>query len=387
MKIVHVHFDYDNSFQTERDLLEKYYTVTGWAEALQRNGADVVVINRFYKDSFLEENNVQYHFIQDSLPPKLKAWHVPLKLFQKIKALDVDVIHLHHLSLALQTYILRSLLKTKTALIIQHHGGPSPGKITKIIYDLLNRAADGYFFTDNDQGKQWFKRRREFAKVMSVMEGATFFDFAERNSEKTAVRNRNDNPQKTPINNSPVFLWAGNLIARKDPLTVLDGFQDLFSKNNRGTLFMVYRDGQLLEQVRQRINGSAILRERVHLIGDVLHREMESYYYNADYFVLGSHAEGSGYALSEALSCGCVPVVTDIPSFRMMTNNGQLGALWNPGNKNSFVEAATKAMNKNLGTEAQACINFYRQNLSFDAIAQTAIGHYKKVISNRYNNA
>ena len=301
--------------------------------------------------------------------------------------MDADVIHLHHLSLALQTYILRSFLKTKTALIIQHHGGPSPGKIKRIIYGILNRAADGYFFTDIAQGKEWFKRRREFAKLMPIMEGATFFDFAERNSEKTAVRNRNTDPQKTPINNSPVFLWAGNLIVRKDPLTVLEGFQDLFANYNKGTLFMIYQDGQLLEHVRQRINDSVILRERVHLIGHVSHREMESYYYNADYFVLGSHAEGSGYALSEALSCGCVPVVTDIPSFRMMTNNGQLGALWNRGNKNSFVDAATKAMNKNLGTEAQACINFYRQNLSFDAIAQTAIGHYKKVISNRYNNA
>ena len=68
-------------------------------------------------------------------------------------------------------------------------------------------------------------------------------------------------------------------------------------------------------------------------------------------------------------------------------NDGQLGALWNPGDKNSFVEAATEALNKNLAKEAQACIDFYRQNLSFDAIAQTAIDHYKKVISQRSNKA
>jgi glycosyltransferase involved in cell wall biosynthesis len=219
------------------------------------------------------------------------------------------------------------------------------------------------------------------------MEGATFFNFAERNSVKTAVRYSNDEPQKVPAKSSPVFLWAGSLIVRKDPLTVLEGFQDLFANYNKGTLLMIYRDGQLLEQVRQTINNSVVLRERVHLIGYVSHAEMESFYNHADYFVLGSHAEGSGYALSEALSCGCVPIVTNIPSFRMMTNNGQLGVLWNPGDKNSFVQAATKTMNKNLPKEAQACIDFYRQNLSFDAIAQAAIEHYKKVISNRYNKA
>jgi glycosyltransferase involved in cell wall biosynthesis len=384
MKIVHVHFDYDSSVQTERQLLEKYYTVTGWAEALKRKGANVVVINRFHKDGFLEENNVQYYFMRDSLPPKLRAWHLPFKFFQKIKTLDADVIHLHHLSLALQTYILRGLLKTKTAVIIQHHGGPAPGKFKKIIYGLMNSVADGYFFTDITQGKEWFKGRREFAKIMPIMEGATFFDFSDRNSVKA---NRNDDLQKVASNNSPVFLWAGNLIIRKDPLTVLEGFQELFTNYNKGTLFMIYREGQLLEQVRQKINDSVVLRERVHLIGHVSHPEMESFYNNADYFVLGSHAEGSGYALSEALSCGCVPIVTNIPSFRMMTNNGQLGALWNPGEKNSFVQAAIKAMNKKLPNEAQACINFYRQNLSFDAIAQTAIEHYKKVISHRYNKA
>ena len=33
----------------------------------------------------------------------------------------------------------------------------------------------------------------------------------------------------------------------------------------------------------------------------------------ADIFTLGSHREGSGYALTEALACGLPPVVTDIP--------------------------------------------------------------------------
>ncbi len=51
------------------------------------------------------------------------------------------------------------------------------------------------------------------------------------------------------------------------------------------------------------------------------------YYNSADYFVLGSHYEGSGFSLVEAMSCGVIPIVTDIPSFRMMTNNGKIGTL------------------------------------------------------------
>ena len=48
----------------------------------------------------------------------------------------------------------------------------------------------------------------------------------------------------------------------------------------------------------------------------------------ADLFVLGSHREGSGYSLIEALACGLPPIVTDIPSFRSLTGAGVVGALW-----------------------------------------------------------
>ncbi|HET6995227.1 MAG TPA: glycosyltransferase, partial [Chitinophagaceae bacterium] len=98
---------------------------------------------------------------------------------------------------------------------------------------------------------------------------------------------------------------------------------------------------------------------------------------------LGSHYEGSGYALSEALRCGCIPVVTNIPSFRMMTNNGHLGALWNTEDKDSFVEAAIKAINKPLVSEANACIDFFKEKLSFDAIARDAIRYYQAAIDRR----
>jgi hypothetical protein len=48
----------------------------------------------------------------------------------------------------------------------------------------------------------------------------------------------------------------------------------------------------------------------------------------ADLFVSGSQREGSGTALLESLACGLPPIVTDIPSFRMLTCDGRIGALW-----------------------------------------------------------
>jgi glycosyltransferase involved in cell wall biosynthesis len=143
---------------------------------------------------------------------------------------------------------------------------------------------------------------------------------------------------------------------------------------------MIHSGHQLLAAVKNKIEASQILNRKVHLLGKIDRDKIKMYYNSADYFVAGSHYEGSVYALSEALRCGCVPIVTNIPTFQMMTDNGQLGALWKPGDENSFVEAANFVLGKPLDNERKACIDFFDKNLSFDAIAETAIAHYQKLI-------
>jgi glycosyltransferase involved in cell wall biosynthesis len=61
----------------------------------------------------------------------------------------------------------------------------------------------------------------------------------------------------------------------------------------------------------------------------------------ADFFVSGSHREGSGCALIEAMACGLPPVVTDIPSFRTLTAaaTSGVGRLWQVGDRTQFADA------------------------------------------------
>src|SRR4029077_4802153 len=116
----------------------------------------------------------------------------------------------------------------------------------------------------------------------------------------------------------------------KDPLTVLDGFERSLDLMPGAALTMIYSTDELLSAVRERVERSPSLIERVRLAGVVARERMASYFSAADVFVLGSHHEGSGYALMEACACGAVPVVTDIPTFRLITE-GVVGALWTPG--------------------------------------------------------
>jgi glycosyltransferase involved in cell wall biosynthesis len=384
MRIVDVSYVYDEALATEEELLEQHYTTVGWAEALAKKGAEVIVLKRFFKTSSFKKNNVQYFFVKDSYNKSIRSWQLPFRLFRKIASLQPDIVHLHHLSLSMQTFTLRSFLNKKTAIVVQHHGGGTPKGKKKAIHDQFNSIADSFFFTTIEQGKEWFPNKKVHNKILPVMEGCTFFNYNSRLEEKDFFyHNRNETRKITTINGDPVFLWVGRLDENKDPLTILDGFEEIFQKFPAARLYMIYSDDKLIVDVRNKIDNSDILKPRVRLLGKIAHHEIQNYYNSADFFVLGSHYEGSGYALSEALRCGCVPIVTDIPSFRMMTENGQLGALWEPGNKNSFIQAAISASDKSLREEAERCIDFFNKDLSFDAIAEKAIKHYQETIEFR----
>jgi glycosyltransferase involved in cell wall biosynthesis len=386
MRIVDVSYDYDETVAIEEELLAQHYTTVGWAEALAKKGTEVIVLKRFFKTSSFKKNNVQYFFVKDNYNKSIRSWQIPFRLFKKIAALKPDIVHLHHFSRSLQTFILRFFLNQKTAIVIQHHGGPPPKGKKKAIHDRFNAIADAFFFTTVEQGKEWFLNKKVHNKILPVMEGCTFFNYNNRLEEKDFFyHNRNETRKISNINGDPVFLWVGRLDENKDPLTILDGFDEVFQKYPAAKFYMIYSEDNLIGDVKNKIDNSDTLKPRVRLLGKIAHHEVRNSYNSADYFVLGSHYEGSGYALSEALRCGCVPIVTDIPSFRMMTEDGQLGALWEPGNKNSFIQAAIRAIDKPLREEAERCIDFFKKELSFDAIAEQAIKHYQKTIELRNN--
>ena len=384
MKVVNLFYFYDARIDDARTLMRQYYTTTGWAEALLQEGVQTCIVSRFSNNTRYEERGIQHLLLADQRGGSFRAWQIPWQFLRQVKQLDADVVHVHSLTLSLPTFVLRWLLPRKTAIIVQHHGGKSPGRVKRSLHNLLNSVADAFFFTTHEQGADWFMRAAPYHKIMPVMEGATYFHYDSRDaqlpghySNKAAAR------AQTGITGQPVFLWVGRLDHNKDPLTVLDGFAQLVPQYPSARLYMIYTDAVLEPAVRNRIDGDALLQKRVQLLGAVAHEVIRAYYCSADYFLLGSHYEGSGYALSEALRCGCVPIVTDIPSFRMMTHEGRLGALWQPGNLASFAAAAGQALRKPLPRESEACIAWWQEQLSFEAIARVAAAHYRQVVAAR----
>jgi glycosyltransferase involved in cell wall biosynthesis len=364
--ILCVNYQYVRDAGTAEELLDQFVTLRECARALANEGARVTVLQRFHRDAELERDGVRYLFRADRYGPTPSRFEIPRAFHRTARDIDATVVQVSGLLFPFQVRALRATLHPSCALVVQDHAS-APSRRWPLVQRWCFRGVDGFLFTTRAQAKPWRDRgvitRDQF--VYDVLEGSTRLRFGDR----TAARAR------TGLTGAPVVLWVGRLIALKDPLVVLRGFAAISRDLPEARLYMVYQDDTLLPEVK------AALPKNVVLLGARKHAELQDLYNSADYFVLGSHSEGSGYALLEALACGVVPVVTDIPSLRQITYGGRIGALWAPGDAQAFAAAFGRAVKAAHTPEAIAAD--FERRLSFAAIARDSIDVYRDVAQRR----
>jgi glycosyltransferase involved in cell wall biosynthesis len=365
---------YDPEYSTPNALLNRYTSLTGWAEAVAARGWKVSVLQRYREDARLVRRGIDYHFVADPLPPIPRFWQIPTALHQKAARLNADVVHFNGLLFPMQLRHLAQLIPN-TPIIVQHHAErPHKGWRSVVQKFGLSRAS-AFFFVSQEQAQMFRKSGliRPTQPVFEVMEGSTHF----RQQPRDLAR------RTTGLNGTPQFLWVGRLIPLKNPLVVLEGFARLVEHYHHAHLAMIYHDAPLLPEVKAKIEASPVLQRHVTLVGKVPHPMIETFLSSADYFVLGSDYEGSGYAVAEAMACGVVPLVTDIASFRMMTDNGRIGALWNVGSSESMVSAAHTLLQQERWELSHRVRDHFMQRLSYEAIGRDADAAYNSLLSIR----
>jgi glycosyltransferase involved in cell wall biosynthesis len=270
-------------------------------------------------------------------------------------------------------------LPRSAAILVQDHATgapPAPARdprrrAKQAISRRAMRAADGFMFSAAQQAVPWREAGYIAANqpVYEVMEASTDL----RRMPKEAAR------QASGLEGAPAVLWVGRLNENKDPLTVLDGFERALVHIPGATLTMIFGADDLLPLVQDRLRGSVLLGGRVRLLGRVPHHLMHAYYSAADLFVLGSHHEGSGYALLEACACGAVPVVTSIPAFRAITGDGSIGALWMPGDTSGCARALAELGRADLAEASARVQARFDRALNWEAVGRDAMRAYRDI--------
>ena len=373
MKVTFVNYYYDEDIPID-DYLDRYPTIYGWCKALGNLGVQVKVYHRFNKDYSFIKDGVEYFLVNDNLRNDLKWYQIPSALHKKVGEVKHDILHLNSFNYAFQAYLLKSKYP-QSKVVIQHHAENPRNPIKRFFMKYFSSSLDGFIFSSQELYNVWMKEKViTTGKIFSeIMEGSSDFSF----------RNRDEMRIKTGLFGKPVMLWVGRLNENKDPLTVLSGFTILLQDFPDAKLYMIYSEDKLKQQVLSFIDQNSILKISVKLLGFINHNDIDNYFNSADYFVLGSHYEGSGYSLVEAMSCGVVPIVTDIPAFRMITNRGQIGILWKFGEADSFYKSAKEIINKPLEVESKKTVDHFTDNLSFTAIAKKAKSFYERIMNNK----
>jgi glycosyltransferase involved in cell wall biosynthesis len=253
---------------------------------------------------------------------------------------------------------LRWLLGKKVKIIILHRAEKPFKGWKKWIQQLADKSVDAYLFTSAAFASQW-KNNIDTGKIHEVIQASSVFGKGDRELAR----------HKLNTDGKQLFLWVGSLIPRKDPLTVVDAFLEYAESQPGARLYMIYQADTLLQEIesicKQHPRGGA-----VKMVGHVPHEQLSDWYNSAEFFITGSHYEGSGVAVSEAMSCGCIPITTSFISFQRMTGNGSCGLMFEAGNKKQLVDILKKSASLDIGTESKKVLEIFEKELSFQAIAK-----------------
>ncbi len=356
MIYVSISYNYSPEFSTPESWIKRTEGYGGILEGLAKNNTVISVKQINYKGEYIHKG-VKYCFV-DFHPKKT---YFPRQFHRFIKSLKPDVVFIQGLHRPVQLIHLKMQLGGRVKVIAHHHAEQPFTGLKKYVQRLADRYIDAYLFASKAMGMEWVQKG-------NISSGEKIYEVMEVSSNFYPL-NKQDARLKTGVKDGDVFLWVGRLNANKDPLNVVRAFLK-FAENSPGAcLYMIYHTDELLGDINEGLEKKPF-KNAVTLVGHVPHDDLLYWYNSADFFISGSHYEGSGTALCEAMSCGCVPVVTDILSFRMITDNGNCGLLYEVGNEAALLSALVQIQTLDVEEKRQLCIQYFRQKLSFDAIAE-----------------
>jgi len=368
MKVAYVVQVYEEGLDPQ-ELIERYYSTRYTIRALAQL-AEVYVFYRFDRDDSIEFEGAKYYFIKDKLPHILRHRHIARSFSNKVsdlcQRLDIDIIHSQSQNAAIFHWFLRKK-NISIPYIVQDHGAPASIKHAWLKRNLL-RDVNGLLMSAEGMEAEWVSEQIfTQEECFFVMEASS--EFGDQPTEDDLT-----------LEGTPVFLWVGNLDANKDPMTVLQSFSNLLDVEESARLHMIFKQTGLLERVKAFIDSDPLLNDGVTLVGYVERSEISKYYRAADFIISSSYKEGSGYSVMEAMSCGARPIVTNIPSFIQLTNNGTVGALFNPGDVRELSRVMREECKKKAYVNRGAISDFFDLHFSYDKIAHQLFDIYGQVI-------
>lgn len=357
MRIISTSYSKSPEFNNPQDWLKRISFYTGLLEQLAIQN-EVISIERIDYEGVYTQNGVYYHFVRQ----KRKVAFFPNRAHYLIRKTKPDIVMVNGFIFPLQIIQLRLYLGKAVKIIILHRAEKPFTGWKKYLQKLADKCVDAYFFASAEFGKEWMQKGiiQGEKKVYEVIQSSSSFYPKEKGKARAELF----------ITGTPVFLWVGRLDSNKDPVTVVKAFIQFLTFEPAARLYMIYQADELLNEIKILINKGDKPIEAIRLLGSIPHEGLQTWYSSADFIISGSHYEGSGIAISEAMSCGCIPVVTNIISFRRMTGPGKCGLLYEASDDKGLLAALLQTRQMDMEKERHRVLQQFNNELSFKAIAE-----------------
>ena len=355
--------------------------------ALAARGHSVDVVHAYPTEHMLERDGVRHHFVAPGpiahlsgrmaqLVGREPAMFEPaLRAARRIRALQPDIIHFHGMILTWNLALLQGLLGASAPPIVLHyHGGfPPHNPLARWVLRRSFARTKRQFFTTRTHAQPFVEAGmlRDDNHLVELIETSSNF----QPIPKATARGI------TGMHGDPLYLWVGRLHPIKDPLTALRAFAMVAPAQLGARLYLHYLTNELEPEMRSFIASQPHLAERVEFRGRVAFEQMPAIYSSADLMLQSSLREFSGCAILEGMACGAIPVISDIPSFRMMTGNGQVGSLFPVGDAQSLAAQLLAIPADAISRHSQAVRAYFVAELSFAAMAAQLEQVYREIAS------
>lgn len=131
--------------------------------------------------------------------------------------------------------------------------------------------------------------------------------------------------------------YAGRLVKAQKRADLLPMFIKKMEQKNINYLLEIAGDGNCLIDIEAFIKQYH-LQEKVYVMGQIAKDKMYEFWQRQDVFINISEFEGMSLSMVEAMSYGCVPIVTDVSGTEELILNGKNGYICRIGDLDEIVD-------------------------------------------------
>jgi glycosyltransferase involved in cell wall biosynthesis len=354
---------------------------------LQNLGHEVIV----FTTSFIGKNEIQKsgRITVFRYRPSVKIESTPISagliLRPLIDGTDIDIVHIQQGSPpgALSGYLFAKM--KNIPFVVTFHGEPEigyGGSLKRMLMTIFNGLMGRRIFSGasviNTLSKESFNQsdflRGHDSKNRIIPNGVRISDF-EIAQSKAECRARMG-LQK----DSKIVLFVGSLTRRKGPHILLQSMKKVLEEIPDSQLIII-GDGILRQQLEKDAVDLGIA-ERVRITGFIPESEKVCYYHAADLFTLPSFSEAFPIAVLEASASGLPLVVSDLPCFRAIINDGSNGLFSKVGDPIDLSERIIHLLcNETLRGEMAINAKSRMADFSWSSIGKETETIYGKIIA------